>query len=48
MNRKAIAAALMLAVAYILGACNTIEGMGRDVEKGGQKVEREAAEHKKY
>jgi predicted small secreted protein len=33
---------------FALAGCNTMEGVGRDVEKGGQKVEKEAAEHKKY
>lgn len=31
-----------------LNACNTMQGAGRDVEKAGQKVEKEAAEHKTY
>ena len=29
-----------------LTACNTVQGAGRDVEKGGQKIQEEAAEHK--
>jgi predicted small secreted protein len=31
-----------------LGGCNTMEGAGKDVKAGGQKVETEAVEHKKY
>jgi predicted small secreted protein len=31
-----------------LNACNTMQGAGRDVEKAGQKVEKEAQEHKTY
>jgi predicted small secreted protein len=31
-----------------LAGCNTVQGMGKDVEKAGQKVQDEAAEHKKY
>jgi predicted small secreted protein len=32
----------------LLAACNTMEGAGRDVKAAGNKVENEAAEHKKY
>lgn len=39
-----VGASLLLA----LGACNTMEGAGKDVKAGGQKVESEAQEHKKY
>jgi entericidin B len=38
--------AAILGASFLLAACNTMEGFGRDVEKGGQKVEREAQEHK--
>jgi predicted small secreted protein len=31
-----------------LTACNTVGGAGRDIERAGQKVQNEAAEHKKY
>ena len=31
-----------------LAACNTIQGAGKDIEKGGQKVQEEAREHKTY
>jgi predicted small secreted protein len=31
-----------------LSACNTVQGAGRDVEKLGDKVQDEAAEHKHY
>jgi predicted small secreted protein len=31
-----------------LTACNTVQGAGKDIEKGGQKVQEEAVEHKKY
>jgi len=34
--------------ATTLSACNTVQGVGRDVEKAGQKVQEEAAEHKHY
>jgi entericidin B len=40
--------AAILGTSFLLAACNTMEGLGRDVEKGGQKVEQKADEHKKY
>ena len=40
---------LLIAMSLLgLSACNTVEGAGKDVKAGGQKVENEAAEHKKY
>jgi predicted small secreted protein len=35
----------LLAVTYLLAGCNTIEGMGKDIQKGGEKIE-EAAKKK--
>lgn len=29
-----------------LTGCNTIEGAGKDIEKGGQEIKEEAREHK--
>ena len=41
--------ALMLAASYVLLAgCNTIQGAGKDVERGGEKIQKEAQENKKY
>ena len=34
-----------LASLYLLAGCNTIEGMGTDIQKGGEKIE-EAAKKK--
>jgi predicted small secreted protein len=45
---KALLAAIIGASFLMLGGCNTVEGVGKDVKAGGQKVEREAAEHKRY
>jgi predicted small secreted protein len=45
---KAIIAAIVGASFLMLGGCNTVEGAGKDVKAAGQKVEGEAAEHKKY
>ena len=44
----------LLATAFVAGAfatlagCNTIQGAGKDIERGGEKVQQEAVEHKKY
>ena len=40
--------ALLVGASFLLGACNTIEGMGKDTKAAGTKVEGEAKEHKKY
>ena len=37
--------AALIGAAFLLTACNTMEGVGRDVQAGGKKVEKEAAEH---
>ena len=34
-----VAAALLAAGALALGACNTMEGAGKDIQKGGEKIE---------
>jgi entericidin B len=55
-NRKGVfmqrLIALMLATSYVLLAglagCNTIQGAGKDVERGGEKIQKEAQENKKY
>lgn len=41
---KAIIA--MILGAFVLSACNTMEGLGRDVQSGGQKIQKEADEHR--
>jgi predicted small secreted protein len=43
-----LAATAIIGASFFLGACNTIEGAGKDVKAGGSKVEQEAAEHKRY
>lgn len=35
--------AAILGAAFLLSACSTMEGFGRDVEKVGNKIENEAA-----
>jgi predicted small secreted protein len=39
---KAIAALLSAAVLALLAGCNTVEGVGQDVQAGGRAVERAA------
>ena len=33
---------LLLSVAAILAGCNTVQGVGKDIQKGGQAVEKAA------
>ena len=35
----------ILAAAFVLSGCNTMEGLGKDIQKGGEKIEK-AAERK--
>jgi predicted small secreted protein len=43
---KLISTFLILAFAVTLSACNTFAGAGKDIQKGGEKIE-DAAESKK-
>ena len=36
------AVTLTVVVAFAAGACNTIQGAGKDIERGGQKIEKAA------
>ncbi|HYL59633.1 MAG TPA: entericidin A/B family lipoprotein [Candidatus Acidoferrales bacterium] len=40
--------ALIIGSPLLLAGCNTIQGAGRDIEQGGQKIQDEATEHKPY
>jgi len=40
--------ALFIGASFLLGACNTVEGVGKDTKAAGQKIEGEAKEHKRY
>jgi predicted small secreted protein len=40
--------ALSLGSPVLLTGCNTMEGAGKDIQKGGDKVQQEAREHKNY
>jgi predicted small secreted protein len=43
---KILSTVLMLAFAVSLSACNTMEGAGQDIQKGGEKLEEKAVENK--
>jgi entericidin B len=43
-----LAASFVLPSAAMLGGCNTVQGAGKDIERGGEKIQQEAQEHKKY
>jgi predicted small secreted protein len=45
---KRIFALLMLLTYGLIMGCNTMEGLGRDVERGGEKLKGEAREHRNY
>ena len=36
----------LLAALYLLAGCNTIEGLGKDIKTGGEKIEDAAAKKK--
>lgn len=40
MKRLAVLALALLVVA--LAGCNTVEGLGKDIQKGGEKIEKSA------
>lgn len=31
---------LLLATAFLLAGCNTVQGIGKDIEKGGEAIQR--------
>jgi len=41
-------AAILAGTLATLGGCNTIEGAGKDIEKGGNAIKNEAKEQKRY
>lgn len=41
-----IAVLVLSAIALLTSACNTMEGMGKDVQKAGKSIERSADKHK--
>ncbi len=38
--RKANMILLALVAAFVLSGCNTVEGVGKDLKKGGEAIER--------
>lgn len=40
------AAIFLAGTSVVLTACNTVEGAGKDIQKGGQAIKDEANEHK--
>ncbi|WP_370262523.1 entericidin A/B family lipoprotein [Limnobacter sp.] len=44
---KFISAVMLALSAMALSACNTIEGMGKDIKAGGAAIERAADENKR-
>jgi len=40
--------AMTIGSPVFLSGCNTMQGVGRDIEKGGNKIQEEATEHKRY
>ena len=36
----------IIVISFIISGCNTMEGMGRDIKAGGQKLEDTADKHK--
>ena len=42
MRKSVVALLSVLFFAVLLSGCNTIEGLGKDVKKGGEKIERAA------
>ena len=48
MHRKLILATLAASFAALASGCNTMQGVGKDVEKGGEKIQKESIEHKNY
>ncbi|GAB6141619.1 hypothetical protein JCM14076_23480 [Methylosoma difficile] len=47
MTKKMLTWTIMLGFMTVLAACNTIEGMGKDVSSGGEHVEGAAKDVKK-
>ncbi len=37
--KKAFTMLLLIATGYMLTGCNTMNGLGKDVERGGEKVQ---------
>ncbi|BCB60717.1 MULTISPECIES: entericidin A/B family lipoprotein [Halomonadaceae] len=42
MKRTVALGILLLATLLVLGGCNTVRGMGQDIEQGGEAIQRSA------
>ncbi|HLU80333.1 MAG TPA: entericidin A/B family lipoprotein [Burkholderiaceae bacterium] len=40
--KKTLLVPIMLALAALTAGCNTMEGMGEDIERGGEKIQQQA------
>lgn len=40
--KKSLWLPVMLAIAAFVAGCNTMEGMGEDIERGGEKIQNQA------
>jgi len=45
-NMKKFTAVLVMLMLGFLAGCNTMEGMGKDIERGGEKLQGSAQENK--
>ena len=43
---KKVLGVFAAAAALMLAGCNTIEGMGKDIKKGGETIEKSAEKHR--
>ncbi len=48
MSKKLIMLLALLGVAISVAACNTVEGVGKDVKATGQTIEKAAEKNKTY
>ena len=42
--KKSVLAILAVVSVALFSACNTMKGLGKDIEKGGQAIERKASD----
>ncbi|QJR12638.1 hypothetical protein DSM104443_03730 [Usitatibacter rugosus] len=46
MKKTVIALGAILVSSFVLSACNTVQGAGKDIERGGEKVQDAAVKTK--
>ena len=42
-----MATLILCSMVGTLAGCNTVQGVGQDIERGGQKIQEEAVEHRR-